>query len=68
MTSAGHADGYVVSTLAAGATTPIESTIYLVLSGDAGVSVAGTWRGLGMRGNASAPMTLDESPSAPIAR
>ena len=58
VTSAGHADGYVVSTLAAGATTPIESTIYFVLSGDAGVSVAGAWRGLGMRGNASAPMTL----------
>ena len=59
VTSAGHADGYVVSTLAAGATTPIESTIYLVLAGDAGVSVTGAWRGLGMRGNASAPMTLD---------
>jgi alkylation response protein AidB-like acyl-CoA dehydrogenase len=58
VTSAGHADGYVVSTLWAGATTPIESTIYFVLSGDAGVSVAGAWRGLGMRGNASAPMTL----------
>jgi alkylation response protein AidB-like acyl-CoA dehydrogenase len=59
VTSAGHADGYVASTLATGATTPIESTIYLVLGGDAGVSVSGTWRGLGMRGNASAPMTLD---------
>ncbi len=59
VTSAGHADGYVVSTLAAGATSPIESTIYLVLAGDAGVSVAGAWRGLGMRGNASAPMALE---------
>ena len=59
VTSAGHADGYVVSTLAAGATTPIESTIYVVLGSDAGVSVTGTWRGLGMRGNASAPMALD---------
>ena len=69
VTSAGHADGYVVSTLAAGATTPIESTIYLVLSGDAGVSVAGAWRGLGMRGNASAPMSLDRRrTSAPIGR
>jgi alkylation response protein AidB-like acyl-CoA dehydrogenase len=58
VTSAGHADGYVVSTLSAGAATPIESTIYFVLSGDAGVSVAGAWRGLGMRGNASAPMSL----------
>ncbi len=59
VTSAGHADGYVISTLAAGATKPLESTIYLVLGGDAGLSVAGAWRGLGMRGNASAPMTLD---------
>jgi alkylation response protein AidB-like acyl-CoA dehydrogenase len=59
VTSAGHADGYVVSTLAAGAATPVESTIYVVRAGDAGVSVSGTWRGLGMRGNASAPMALD---------
>jgi len=59
VTSAGHADGYVVSTLASTATQPIESSIYLVLKGDAGVSVAGSWRGLGLRGNASAAMTLD---------
>ena len=59
VTSAGHADGYVVSTLAPAATQPIESSIYLVLKDDEGVAVSGTWRGLGMRGNASAPMTLD---------
>ena len=59
VTSAGHADGYVMSTLAAGATQPLESTIYLVLSTDQGVTVSGQWHGLGMRGNASAPMTLD---------
>jgi alkylation response protein AidB-like acyl-CoA dehydrogenase len=58
VTSAGQADGYVVSTLAAGATTPIESTIYVVLRGDAGIDVAGAWRGLGLRGNSSAPMSL----------
>jgi len=58
VTSAGQADGYVVSTLAAGATAPLESSIYLVLAGDAGLSVGGTWRGLGMRGNSSAPMSL----------
>src|SRR5262245_30320566 len=60
VTSAGHADSYVVSTLSTAATTPIESSIYLVLKDDAGVTVAGTWRGLGLRGNASAPMTLDK--------
>src|SRR5258705_424036 len=59
VTSAGHADGYVVSTLATDATKPIESSIYVVLNGDAGISASGTWRGLGLRGNASAPMKLD---------
>ena len=59
VTSAGHADGYVVSTLAPGATQPLESTLYLVRRDDAGLSVSGQWRGLGMRGNASAPMTLE---------
>src|SRR5262245_22097264 len=58
VTSAGHADGYVVSTLAAGGTQPAESSIYLVLKDDAGMAAAGPWRGLGLRGNASGPMTL----------
>ena len=62
VTSAGHADGYVVSTLSASGTQPVESSIYLVLKEDAGVAVTGAWRGLGMRGNASAPMTLDNVP------
>src|SRR5204863_7408765 len=60
VTSAGHADGYVVSTLSARATQPIESSIYLVMKDDAGVAVSGTWRGLGLRGNSSAPMTLSD--------
>jgi alkylation response protein AidB-like acyl-CoA dehydrogenase len=59
VTSAGHADGYVVSTLASAAAQPLESTIYLVLKEDGGVSVAGPWRGMGLRGNARAPMTLE---------
>ena len=58
VTSAGHADGYVVSTLAPRATTPLESTIYIVLATDGGVSVTSPWRGLGLHGNASAPMTF----------
>src|SRR3954470_13413241 len=58
VTSAGHADGYVVSTQPPGATQPLESSIYVVLKDDAGVAVSGAWRGLGLRGNASAPMTL----------
>jgi alkylation response protein AidB-like acyl-CoA dehydrogenase len=59
VTSAGHADGYVVSTLAEAAARPTDSTLYLVLCTDAGLSVAGAWQGLGIRGNSSAPMTLD---------
>ena len=60
VTSAGHADGYVVSTLSSNAAQPVESSVYLVLKDDAGLSVSGSWRGLGLRGNASAPMTLDK--------
>jgi alkylation response protein AidB-like acyl-CoA dehydrogenase len=40
--------------------TAVESTIYYVLEGEPGVSVAGAWRGPGMRGNCSAPMSLDQ--------
>jgi alkylation response protein AidB-like acyl-CoA dehydrogenase len=59
VTSAGHADGYVVSTLATNATGPLESTLYLLRRGDEGVKVSGAWKGVGMRGNASAPMTIE---------
>jgi hypothetical protein len=34
----------IFSVRSGGATTPIESTIYYVLSGDPGLTVAGTWR------------------------
>ena len=59
VTAAGHADGYVVSTLAGPAAQPLESTLYFVRKDDAGVKVSGAWKGVGMRGNVSAPMTLD---------
>jgi alkylation response protein AidB-like acyl-CoA dehydrogenase len=60
VTSAGEADGYVVSTLDVVASRPYDSTIYLVLRGDSGVDVSGAWSGMGMRGNASAPMTFND--------
>jgi alkylation response protein AidB-like acyl-CoA dehydrogenase len=60
VTSAGEADGYVVSTRSSEGKAPTDSTLYLVLENDAGLNVAGTWDALGMRGNASAPMTLRE--------
>ena len=59
VTSAGQADGYVVSTGDANGTAPLESTIYFTLAKDAGVAASGSWSGVGMRGNASAPMTFD---------
>jgi alkylation response protein AidB-like acyl-CoA dehydrogenase len=58
VTSAGEADGYVVSTRWSEGKAPTDSMIYLVLKDDPGITVAGTWDALGMRGNASAPMTL----------
>jgi len=60
VTSAGHADGYVVSTLDADGSTPVASTIYVVLASDPGVSAATPWNGLGLRGNSSGPMSLKD--------
>lgn len=59
VTSAGHADGYVVSTRSPEAENYTDTTLYLVLAEDGGLEVAGPWAALGMRGNASAPMTLE---------
>lgn len=60
VTSAGHAQSYVVSSLAPEGTGPTDSTLYLVLAETRGLSVAGPWDGLGLRANASAPVTLEE--------
>jgi alkylation response protein AidB-like acyl-CoA dehydrogenase len=60
VTSAGYAQSYVVSSLAPEGTGPTDSTLYLVPAGARGLSVAGPWDGLGLRANASAPMTLDD--------
>src|SRR5215813_5280298 len=65
VTSAGHAHSYVVSTLAPEGKGPTDSTLYLIAYGTRGLSVAGPWDGLGLRGNASAPMTLDDCPVTP---
>jgi alkylation response protein AidB-like acyl-CoA dehydrogenase len=58
VTSAGHANSLVVSTLAPTAAGPTDSTLYLVPSASAGVEVSGSWDGMGLRGNASAPVSL----------
>jgi alkylation response protein AidB-like acyl-CoA dehydrogenase len=58
VTSAGHAQGYVVSVGAPGRESPLQSTLYMVLNEDEGMNVSGPWDSLGLRGNASAPMSL----------
>src|SRR5207237_1397141 len=60
VTSAGHAQSYVVSALAPEGQSPTDSTLYLFASGASGMSIAGPWDGLGMRANASAPMILED--------
>jgi alkylation response protein AidB-like acyl-CoA dehydrogenase len=59
VTSAGHAQSYVVSSLAPEGTGPTDSTLYLLPAETRGLSVAGPWDGLGLRANASAPVTLE---------
>ena len=60
VTSAGHAQSYIVSSLSPEGAGPTDSTLYLVPAQTRGLSVAGPWDGLGLRANASAPITLDE--------
>jgi len=59
VTSAGHADGYVVSMRTPDAKQPTDTMLALVLREDKGLRVDGPWAALGMRGNASAPMRLE---------
>jgi alkylation response protein AidB-like acyl-CoA dehydrogenase len=60
VTSAGHAQSYVVSALAPEGAGPTDSTLYLLAAETRGLSVAGPWDGLGLRANASAPIALDD--------
>lgn len=59
VTSAGHAHSYVVSALSPEGDGPTDSTLYLVAAGTPGLSVAGPWDGMGLRANASAPISLE---------
>ena len=65
VTSAGHSNSYVVSSLSPEGAGPTDSTLYLVVSGSKGVSVAGPWDGFGMRANASAPVALEDCEVTP---
>ena len=60
VTSAGHAQSYIVSALAPEGTGATDSTLYLLAAGTPGLSVSGPWDGLGLRANASAPVVLDD--------
>jgi alkylation response protein AidB-like acyl-CoA dehydrogenase len=60
VTSAGHAQSYVISALAPEGAGPTDSTLYLLAAETPGLSVAGPWDGLGLRANASAPIALDD--------
>jgi alkylation response protein AidB-like acyl-CoA dehydrogenase len=58
VTSANHADSYVSSGQQPGASSPLESTLYLVHRAADGVQVSGRFDGLGLRGNDSAPVEI----------
>jgi alkylation response protein AidB-like acyl-CoA dehydrogenase len=58
VTSANRADYYVVSSGAIGGSTAVDSTLYLVEKNSGGVEWPSSWNGTGLRGNASAPMTI----------
>lgn len=58
VTSAGHADVYVVST---GATNGVTGAVdmFAIPASTPGLDLSGTFTGLGLRGNASTPMSID---------
>ncbi len=60
VTSAGEADSYVVSARKAGASGPTDLDLYLVAKGTKGFEVEKPFEGLGLAGNASAPMKLED--------
>jgi alkylation response protein AidB-like acyl-CoA dehydrogenase len=59
VTAAGHADSYVWSSRPLDSAAAGPMTLWLVPADAAGLSVSGAFDGLGLRGNASAPMTAD---------
>jgi alkylation response protein AidB-like acyl-CoA dehydrogenase len=60
VTSAGEANSYVVSARKAGAAAPTETNLYVIANNAQGFSTQGRFEGLGLTGNASAPMSLEE--------
>jgi alkylation response protein AidB-like acyl-CoA dehydrogenase len=60
VTSAGEADSYLVSARKAGAAAFTETNLYVIAKNAQGFSTQGRFEGLGLTGNASAPMSLEE--------
>ncbi len=60
VTSANHAHSYVASVQKPGAASPLESTLYLARRGAPGMKVAGGFDGLGLRGNDSAAVEIND--------
>jgi alkylation response protein AidB-like acyl-CoA dehydrogenase len=59
VTSGGYADSYVVSTRAVGSGDSINTSIYVAAKDAPGLSFHGQWQGLGLRGNSSIALKLD---------
>ena len=57
-TSAGHADSYVLAVGAPDTDDPLSTELYLVPADQDGVTIPGHFDGLGLRGNASAPLRV----------
>lgn len=62
VTAARHADSYVCSGQQPNAASPMESVLYLADPKAEQVTVSGTFDGLGLRGNDSAPVEISELP------
>jgi alkylation response protein AidB-like acyl-CoA dehydrogenase len=60
VTSAGHADGYIVSSRCPGTPDEKALNLYYVPGGAPGLNIGDPWNGMGLRGNASAPIYLEE--------
>ncbi|WP_107947206.1 acyl-CoA dehydrogenase family protein [Lysinibacillus parviboronicapiens] len=59
VTSAGVADLYVINSKATFAKNSMQSNFFAVSSNYDGIEVGGTWEGMGLRGNQSAPLNID---------
>ena len=57
-TSAGHADSYILAVGAPDTDDPLSTELYLVPADASGVTIPHHFDGLGMRGNASAPLRV----------